>query len=244
MENALYVGLSQQMVLERQMDMVANNIANMNTNAYRAQRPVFQEFVLEAGRNKPVSFVLDFGIARDTRAGVMTPTGNPYDMAVNGEGFLSVQTPEGVRYTRNGHFTLDPDGRIVTREGYALLDDGGAEITVNDTTLGTPVISEDGTIAQGDTQIGKVGLVTFDNQQDLRAVGDSLFDAGTAAAQPAPPATRLVQGMVEGSNVQPVVEMTRMIELQRRYQTMQNLLTSDNELQRTAIQRLGKLSQA
>lgn len=244
MENALYVGLSQQMVLERQMDMVANNIANMNTNAYRAQRPVFQEYVLEAGRNKPVSFVLDFGVARDTRAGVMTPTGNPYDMAVNGEGFLSVQTPEGVRYTRNGHFTLDPDGRIVTREGYALLDDGGAEITVNDTTLGTPVISEDGTIAQGDTQIGKVGLVTFDNQQDLRAVGDSLFDAGTAAAPPAPPATRLVQGMVEGSNVQPVVEMTRMIELQRRYQTMQNLLTSDNELQRTAIQRLGKLSQA
>ncbi|PWR19796.1 flagellar basal-body rod protein FlgF [Zavarzinia compransoris] len=245
MENALYVGLSQQMVLERQMDMVANNIANLNTTAYRAQRPVFQEYVMEAGPRKPVSFVLDFGIARDTRAGVLTPTGNPFDIALNGEGFLSVQTPDGVRYTRNGHFTMDADGRLVTREGYALLDDGGAEITVNDTTLGTPVISADGTIAQGDTQIGRVGMVAFDNQQALRAVGDSLFEAGDgAAAQPAPETTRLVQGMLEGSNVQPVVEMTRMIELQRRYQTMQNLLTSDNELQRTAIQRLGKLSQA
>lgn len=245
MENALYVGLSQQMVLERQMDMVANNIANMNTTAYRGQRPVFQEYVMDAGPNKPVSFVLDFGVARDTRGGVLTPTDNPFDLALNGEGFLSVQTPDGIRYTRNGHFTLDADGRVVTREGYALLDDGGAEIIVDDPTLGTPMISNDGTVAQGENVLGKVGMFTFENEQTLRTTGDSLFEAPeTATAQPAPAETRLVQGMLEGSNVQPVVEMTRMIELQRRYQTMQNLISNEDELQRTAIQRLGKISQA
>lgn len=244
MENALYVGLSQQMVLERQMDMVANNIANMNTTAYRAQRPVFQEYMMDAGPSNPVSFVLDYGIARDSRGGVLTPTDNPFDLALNGEGFLSVETPDGVRYTRNGHFTLDPDGRIVTREGYALMDDGGGEIIVDDPTLGIPVISADGTVAQGETIIGRVGMFTFENEQALRAVGDSLFEAGDgAAAQPAEADTRLVQGMLESSNVQPVVEMTRMIELQRRYQTTQNLISSEDELQRTAIQRLGKVSQ-
>ncbi|MFA5119710.1 flagellar basal-body rod protein FlgF [Zavarzinia sp.] len=246
MENSLYVGLSQQMVLERQMDLVANNIANMNTTAYRGMRPVFQEYVVKAGQEqKPVSYVLDYGVSRDTRPGVLTATDNPYDIAVTGPGYLSVQTPNGTRYTRNGHFTLDADGRVVTREGYALLDDGGAEITVDDPTLGTPVISADGTMAQGQTQIAKVGMFTFANEQDLRAVGDSLFEApANATATPAGTETRLVQGMLEGSNVQPVVEIGRMIELQRRYETMQNLISKGDDLQTTAIQRLGKVSQA
>ncbi|PWR22946.1 flagellar basal-body rod protein FlgF [Zavarzinia aquatilis] len=245
MENALYVGLSQQMVLERQMDIVANNIANLNTTAYRAARPVFQEYVMNAGPQQPVSFVLDFGVARDSRPGVMTPTDNPFDLALSGKGFMSVQTPDGIRYTRNGHFTLDADGKLVTREGYPLLDDGGGEITVNDPTLGTPVVSADGTVAQGDTQIGKVGLFSFDNEQGLKTVGESLFEAPAGVtANPADAETRVVQGMLEASNVQPVVEITRMIELQRRYQTMQNLLSEDHDLKRTAIQRLGKVQQS
>lgn len=245
MDNALYVGLSQQMVLERQMDMVANNIANLNTTAYRAARPVFQEFVMNAGPKQPVSFVLDFGVARDSRPGVMTPTDNPFDLAINGKGFMSVQTPDGIRYTRNGHFTLDPTGRVTTREGYPLLDEGGAEITVDDPNLGTPVISGDGTIAQGDTVLGKVGMFSFDNEQGLKAVGESLFEAPAGVtANPADGETQVVQGMLEASNVQPVVEITRMIELQRRYQTMQNLLSEDHDLQRTAIQRLGKVQQS
>lgn len=245
MDNALYVGLSQQMVLERQMDMVANNIANLNTTAYRAARPVFQEYVMNAGPQQPVSFVLDFGVARDNRPGVMTPTDNPFDLALSGKGFMSVQTPDGIRYTRNGHFTLDADGRLVTREGYPLLDDGGGEITVNDPTLGIPVVSADGTVAQGDTQIGKVGLFSFDNEQGLKTAGESLFEAPAGVtANPADTETRVVQGMLEASNVQPVVEITRMIELQRRYQTMQNLLSEDHDLQRTAIQRLGKVQQS
>lgn len=243
MENALYVGLSQQMVLERQMDMVANNIANLNTTAYRSGRPVFQEFVENAGKQK-VSFVLDFGVARDTRQGVLTPTENPFDIALNGKGFLSVQTPDGVRYTRNGHFTLDATGRVVTREGDPLLDEGGGEIVVADPTLGTPVISGDGTIAQGNTTIGKVGVVTFENEQSLTPAGESLYEAPPSATPgPADPETTVVQGMLESSNVQPVIEITRMIELQRRYQSMQNLLSEDHDLQRTAIQRLGKIQQ-
>ncbi|MFZ2872407.1 flagellar basal-body rod protein FlgF [Zavarzinia sp.] len=245
MDNALYVGLSQQMVLERQMDLVANNIANLNTTAFRAVRPVFQEYVMNAGPQQPVSFVLDYGVARDSRPGVMTPTDNPFDLAINGEGFMSVQTPDGIRYTRNGHFTLDPTGRMTTREGYPLLDDGGAEITVDDPNLGTPVISGDGTIAQGDTLLGKVGMFSFDKEQGLKAVGESLFEAPAGVtATPADGETQVVQGMLEGSNVQPVIEITRMIELQRRYQTMQNLLSEDHDLQRTAIQRLGKVQQS
>ncbi|RJF87110.1 flagellar basal-body rod protein FlgF [Oleomonas cavernae] len=245
MENALYVGLSQQMVLERQMEMVANNIANLNTTAFKGERPVFQEYVMQAGQNKPVSFVLDYGVSRDSRAGVLTPTDSPFDVAMNGDGWFSVQTPNGVRYTRNGHFTMDPDGRMVTREGYALLDDGGGEITIDQPELGTPVIGRDGTVAQGTNQIGRVGVFTFANDQQLRAAGDSLYEAPAGAAPTAANDTaQVVQGMLEGSNVQPVVEMTRMIDLQRRYQTMQNLMTSDHDLQRTAIQRLGRVNQA
>lgn len=245
MENALYVGLSQQMVLQRQMEIVANNIANLNTTAYKGERPVFEEYVMQAGRQKPVSFVLDYGVARDTRAGVLAPTDAPFDVAMNGEGWFSVQTPDGIRYTRNGHFTMDAEGRLTTREGYALLDEGGAEIVIDQPEDGTPVISTDGTIAQGALQIGRIGVFTFANDQQLRATGDSLFEApaGTEAT-PANETAKVVQGMLESSNVQPVVEMTRMIELQRRYQTMQNLLTSDHDLQRTAIQRLGRVNQA
>lgn len=243
MENALYVGLSQQMALQRQMEIVANNIANLNTTGFKGERPVFEDYVMAAGPRTPVSYVLDRGTVRDFAPGGLTVTGEPLDVALDGEGFLAVQTADGVRYTRNGHLALDGDGRLVTGSGDAVLDDGGGEITL-DEGAGAPTIAPDGTISQGVNRIARLGVSRFADPQSLEGIGSSLY--APAAGQTAEPAaeTRIVQGMLEGSNVQPVVEITRMVALQRRYQTMQSLLQTDAELQRSAIQRLGRVTPA
>lgn len=243
MENALYVGLSQQMALQRQMEIVANNIANLNTTGFKGEQPLFEDYVMAAGPHTPVSYVLDRGTMRNQAPGALSLTGEPLDVALEGDGFLTVQTADGPRYTRNGHLSMDADGRVVTSAGQPVLDDGGGEITL-DEGAGAPTIAPDGTISQGTNRIGRLGVVRFADPQALQGAGDGLLTAGPGQAAEAAPDTRLAQGMLEGSNVQPVVEITRMVELQRRYQTMQSLLQSDAELQRSAIQRLGRVSPA
>lgn len=243
MENALYVGLSQQMVLQRQMEILANNIANVNTTGFKGERPLFEDYVMAAGPRTPVSYVLDRGTMRDLAPGAFSATGAPLDLAIEGDGFLSVQTANGPRYTRNGHLSLDADGRLVTSAGQAVLDDGGGEITLEE-GAGAPTIAPDGTLSQGTNRIGRLGVVRFADAQALEGAGDGLFAAAPGqAAEPAPEA-RVAQGMLEQSNVQPVVEITRMVALQRRYQTMQSLLQNDADLQRSAIQRLGRVTPA
>src|SRR5262249_30237242 len=119
METASYVALSSQMALTRQLDIVANNLANASTPAFKAERVLFAEFVTQAGGP---SSVQDFGTPRDTKQGALSRTGNPLDVALQGSGYFALQTPLGVRYTRNGRFQLDPNGQVVNAQGYALLD--------------------------------------------------------------------------------------------------------------------------
>ncbi len=240
MENALLVGLSRQMTMAREMATIANNIANMNTTAYKSEAMLFEQFMTtDASEDSPdnvIRFVQDVGQHRNTRDGALQTTANPFDVAITGEGFFRVETQEGVLYTRNGNFTLDNEGRLVTSAGDPVLTDAGGPITfARDESNIT--IARDGTISTDRGQRGKLAIVTFENQQDMKNVGNSLL----STAQQEVPATdiRLVQGALEGSNVNPILEMTNMIEVTRSYASAQKLIDQADQMRRKAIQDLG-----
>lgn len=244
MENALYVTLSRQMVLRRQMDIVANNIANADTAGFKVEslmeRTDPASPAVTMGGPNPVKFVTADGVARDFGQGGLRRTDAPLDMALEGQGFFQVQGPDGPRYTRDGRFTLDETGRLVTQGGLSVLDDGGGEITL-DPAEGQVSVAEDGTLTQGTTRVGKLGLVTFRTLATLEKAGDNLY-RNTSNQQPQPAETaRVRQGMLEGSNVQPILEITRMIEVSRAYESAARIMDSTGELSRTAVQRMGRV---
>jgi len=240
MENQLYIGLSRQMALRRQLDVVANNIANMNTAGFRGERSLF-ETAMEAGGLKPtdrIAFTIDRSTYTDLRPGSFSSTDNPYDVALDGDGFLSVQTPDGPRYTRDGRMRRDADGLLVTANGYPVLDDGRQPITIA-SEYSNVSIGADGLVSADGNVVARMALTRFENPQTLAQTGDLLFDAGAQAPLPAPN-TRLVQGKIEQSNVQGIAEVSRMMNLTRDYQSVTKMVDEGQDLLRTAINRLGK----
>jgi flagellar basal-body rod protein FlgF len=244
MENSLLVGLSRQMALRRELEVVANNIANLNTSGYKADGSIFQEYVMPTARaggfsakDAPLSFVLDRATWHDLSHGPVRYTGNPLDIAVDGDAFLVVQTPRGERYTRNGALQINAAGELVTSEGYQVLGDGGAiQFQPRDRDI---IIGRDGSVAVPDGLRGKLRLVSFANRQALRKDGGSTFSAG-GTPEPATNAA-VVQGAVEGANVRGVLEIARMIEVTRSYTTVASLLQQQGELRRNAIQQLAEV---
>lgn len=245
MNNTLYVSLSHQMAMQRRLDLVANNIANINTTAYRRETVRFDEFITEMkGANDPLggnlSFVQDYGVVRDFQQGSTIPTGNLFDIAISGPGFLTVETPDGeTRYTRNGHLKLDEGGVIVTSNGSRVLDDTGNEITlaIGDTEIS---IASDGTITGNTGRIARLALVEFTNRQALMKVGDSQYS--TAEVPIDSESSTVEQGMIEGSNVNGVEEVTNMIQILRSYQTVSKMMDEYRRLRQTAIQRLARVA--
>jgi flagellar basal-body rod protein FlgF len=246
MQNALLVGLSRQVALGRELDVVANNIANLDTAGYKADGSVFEEYLNSSARagqtGGRVSFVLDRGVWHDMSQGPVERTGNPLDVAVDGDAFLVVQTPRGERYTRNGSLQINATGQLVTSEGNAVIGDAGP-ITFQPTDRQVS-ISRDGTISvrEGalnvDSVRGKIRLISFANLQQLQKDGGSTFNA-TGGAQPqAASNASLVQGSVEKSNVRGVVEMSRMIEITRSYTQVANMLAQNSDMQQSAIDKL------
>lgn len=243
MDNSLYVGLSKQMVLQRQLDIIANNIANADTSGFKvealavAEDPQAPAFTL--GGPAPVKFVMPNGVIRDFGQGSLRKTDAALDVAIEGQGFFKVQTPAGERYTRDGRFRTDEAGRLVTQGGSPVLDDGGGEISLSP-EKGQVTISTDGTVSQGAERIGKLGVYTFANLSTLEKTGDNLLQ--NTSNQPATAATdaKLRQGMLEGSNVNPILEITRMIEVSRAYEQMAKMMDSQGDLSTQAIQQLGK----
>jgi flagellar basal-body rod protein FlgF len=248
MENALLVGLSRQVVLERQMDVVANNVANVNTNGYKADKSLFQEFLRSGahednfvGQDRRISYVLDNGTFKDFSQGAAEQSSNPLDVAIDGGGFLAVQTPAGERYTRDGALQINNQGQLVTTSGNAVLGTSGPIVfqpTDHDIT-----IAADGnvTVLEGINRVsairGKLRLVGFAQAQSLLKEGSNLYSAGTAAAQP-DTVSRVRQGFVEKSNVNSVAEMSRMIEVTRAYTQIANMLLQQSDLHKSAIQQL------
>ena len=243
MENTFLIGLSQQMASHRSIDVIANNLANLATPAFKREAVQFEEYVTEVaasdaegGGTVPVSFVLDRGVMRDLSAGRLETTNSPFDMALTGSAYFVVQTPEGERYTRNGHFRLDGTGRLVTDDGHAVQSEAG-DVVLN-AEDGPVSIGDDGTISTRLAQLGKLRLVSFADERALKKAGSSLFDAEAQQPQAATNAS-VHQGMIEKSNVEPVIEIARMIEVMRAYQSSSDLTKTSQELLKRAIEKLG-----
>jgi flagellar basal-body rod protein FlgF len=244
MDNAIYVGLSRQMVLRRELDIIANNIANMDTSGFKVESLMHKTEptapAMTVGGPRPVKFVAADGVARDFGQGTMVKTGAALDMAIDGKGFFQIQSPNGPRFTRDGRFTTDPSGRLVTQGGHPVLDESGGEITI-DPEKGQVAIGADGTMSQGDERVGKVGMYQFANAGALEKTGDNLFrNASNLQPEPASDA-RLRQGMLETSNVKPVLEITRMVQVTRAYEQMAKMMDSEADLSRRAVERLGRV---
>jgi flagellar basal-body rod protein FlgF len=253
MQNALLVGLSRQVALSREMDVIANNLANMNTTGFKADGAVFEEYISPTASadnfpaaDRRISFVQDRATWMDLSQGPLERTGNPLDVAINGKGYLVVQTPRGERYTRNGAMQINSNGELVTAEGFQVMGESGP-ITFQPKDRNI-AISQDGTIsvqagnnAQTESQRGQLRLVSFDQPGRLQKDGAGVFQAPAGVTPQADKLSRVMQGTVEKSNVRSVIEMTRMIEVTRSYTHVANILTQQAELRRTAIDKLAEV---
>lgn len=244
MDNAIYVGLSRQMMLRRELDVIANNIANADTSGFKVEDTLTKTEAKAAPRTRQsdaIKFVIDDGVARDFGQGGLNRTSSPLDLAIEGQGFFTVNTTAGPRYTRDGRFTLDSTGRLTTQAGVPVAGAGGGEILV-DPLLGPVTIAKDGTVSQGINIIGKVEVSRFDDMSSLRKDGDNLFrNVSNQAAQAAPDA-RVHQGMLESSNVKTIEQVTRLIEVNRAYDSISKMMADTSDLSRRSIERIGKLN--
>jgi flagellar basal-body rod protein FlgF len=246
MDNVMYVGLSRQETLQRELAVVANNVANVDTAGFKVESLMVQtdtEKLSGAGGDgapPSVNFALDAGVARDFGQGALKQTGAPLNMAIEGEGFFKVQTPAGERYTRDGRFGMDATGRIVTASGQPVQGDGG-DITL-DPAKGPPMIAPDGTISQEGQIVGKVAVVTFTSLAALAKDGDGLYrNVSNLQPQPADK-IRVQQGMLEASNVEPITQITRLIEVTRAYESISRMVDQTGDLSSQSINRLGHVS--
>ena len=245
MDNALYVALSRQMMLRREMDIVANNIANADTAGFKLETLMTRSEQRQPQKGalagaKPINFVVADGVARNFAQGPLRRTDGPLDLALDGEGFFKVMAPDGERYTRDGRMRTDETGRLTTQLGMPLADDGGGEIVI-DPLRGPVQISADGVVSQAGERVGKIGVYRFDDRTGLEKVGDNLFANNSNAAASTSDEARIRQGMVEGSNVQPIMEVTRMIEVSRAYEQTNKVMDNNNDLSRRAIERLARV---
>jgi flagellar basal-body rod protein FlgF len=252
MQNALLVGLSRQTVLERQMDVLSNNIANVNTVGYKADESLFEEYLNSGahednfkGADRRVSYVQDRGTFHDFSQGAAQSTNNPLDVAIDGAGFLTVQTAGGERYTRDGNLQLNNTGQLVTNSGDPVLGTSGPIVfqpTDHDIN-----ISPDGTItvvegtARTDSIRGKLRVVSFADAQKLLKQGSNLYSAadGNIADQDTKSVIR--QGFVEKSNVSVVSEMAMMMQVTRTYTQIANILQQQSDLHKNAIEQLANV---
>jgi flagellar basal-body rod protein FlgF len=241
MDNALMIGLQTQRVLQRRMDVTANNLANVNTSGFKADALVLEEEndtdAFAAERPEDIRFVRDIGLMRDMSQGPIAMTGNPLDVAIEGQGFFMVQGPNGPLYTRDGAFTMSGEGRLVTSDGRSVLNSGGSPI-VFDPQGESPSIGRDGVIKIAGVEVGRVGTAAFARPTALQKFGENLW---SAEGQPQTAFEGVVvQGALEGSNVRPVVELTRLIEISRAYQSAAKIVSGADELRQRAIDRLGR----
>jgi len=252
MENGSLVGLSRQIALQRELDVVANNIANLNTTGFKADQVVFQEHLMPVaranqfrGNDRVVSFVQDRATWLDLSQGPVQPTGNPLDVALSGNVFLTVQTPRGERYTRNGALQINNQGQLVTSEGYQVVGENGPIVfQPNDRDIS---IGVDGLISvrEGqnttDSQRGKLKLASFPSPRLLQKDGTSTYMAPPGVTAQVATDAKVTQGAIEKSNVQGVVEITRMIEVQRAYTSVAGMLQQQADMRRSAIEKLAEV---
>ena len=243
MENAAYIGLSRQMTLRRELDIAANNIANADTTGFKVEQLLMSTEIGARARNDSVrpsvSFVLDNGVGRDFSQGALQQTGRDLDFAIDGEGvFFKVQDGAREAYTRDGAFTISAGGELVTKAGRQVWGDGGP--IVIDPVQGPITVGSDGTISQNGLPIGQMGLARFDTLSVLSKDGDGLYRNASNAVPIDATGVQVRQGMLEGSNVNPLVEITQLIEISRAYERATKMIENVSELSRRSVERLGR----
>ena len=247
MDISSYVLLSHEQALRRRLDVAANNMANMSTTGFKREQPVFREYV-ERGEASPVeaarntSFVLDHGVVHDTAAGSFEPTGNALDVMIEGQGYLSVEMPEGgTGYTRAGSLKVLESGDLATAAGQRVLGEGGQPINVPPEQASRLAVAADGTITGADGPLARIPVTMFDDEQALDPRGDGMM-TGEGGRVLAAADTKLRAGGVEKSNVQSIVETTSMVEILRAYQTSMRMSESLADMRKSAIDKLGRVN--
>lgn len=235
METTGYTTLSRQSGLMREMQMVANNIANAATSGYRQEGLIFSEFVKVSSVGPSLS--MSEARIRNTsmEPGAMTKTNGTFDLAIEGDGFFLVETPRGDRLTRAGQFSPNAEGELVTNAGHRVLDNGGAALFVPPDARDI-AIAPDGTLSVGGAPLGQLGLYLPGSPNDLMREDGVLFRV-EGDIIPAP-AARMLQGFIEGSNVNAVGQLARMVEIQRSYEMGQSFLKAEDDRIRQAIKAL------
>jgi flagellar basal-body rod protein FlgF len=251
MENAAYIALSRQGALRREMDVIANNIANMNTTAFKSESMMFVQHLVKSKSSQglapqKMAYVRDVAQYQNLNEGPIKQTGNSLDVALHGQGFFVVDTPDGELYTRNGRFNLNPEGQLVNQQNLPVLSDAGTPFffSPDDKNIS---IGSDGTISTNNGDIGKLKIVKFDDPQTLqKRPGGLLFtekrptgdgNGGESGAQIVEKPT-IMQGALEGSNVEPISEISKMIQVQRAYDGVKSFVNKEDERQRKMIQQL------
>lgn len=238
MENATYTTLTRQSGLLREIQVLAHNIANISTTGFRREGLLFSEYMrnLEGGE-EPLSMAAANAHQTYLTQGAVSMTGGALDLAIEGDGFFLIETPQGERLTRAGHFSTDASGEMVTPDGYRLLDLGGAPVFIP-ADAGPVSIARDGTISAGGQPLAQIGLVRPEDPATLTRASGTLH----VSSGPLLPVEEgvMLQGFLEDSNVNPISEMARMIEVQRAYEAGQKFLDREDERIRSVVQTLGR----
>ena len=238
MENAGYAMLTRHSGLSRELQVIANNIANLSTTGFRREGVMFSEFIRALDHDEP-ALSMAAANARQTylTQGTLTNTGGDLDLAIEGDGFFLVETPEGEALTRAGNFSRNAAGEMVTADGHRLLDIGGAPVFVP-ADSGPISIARDGTVSANSQPLAQIGLVRPQDPAQLTRLGGALHRA-EGPVDPVENPTML-QGFVEESNVNPITEMARLIAVQRAYERGQRFMDGEDQRIRTVIQTLGR----
>lgn len=232
-----YTTLTRQSGLMREMQVIANNIANTSTTGFRREGVVFSEYVSRMHHDPSLSMARASARNVDLTQGEAQATGGAFDFAIEGEGFFLVETPNGNRLTRAGSFTPSAEGELVNPDGYRLLDQGGAPIFVPP-DAGPVALAQDGTLSANGQPLGRVGLWGPTDPTGLRHEGGTLF-LSLQGEEPLE-GGRILQGHVESSNVNSFTEISRMIEVQRAYEIGQTFLDREDSRLRNVIQTLSR----
>jgi flagellar basal-body rod protein FlgF len=239
MDSAMYVSLSAQVALERRLDTIAQNVANLGTVGYRADETKFEAVLSKAGSDSP-AYVSSGETYISRRAGGLTKTDNQLDVAVQGDGWFAINTPSGTVYTRDGRMRMLESGALQTLNGYQVLDVGRAPITL-DPTAGPPIIARDGMITQNGQQVGAIGLFSIDPAVKLsRFENSGVVPEGNASEILDFTNNGVVQGFVEDSNVNPISEISKLIEVTRAFEMATSSVETSDQTASEAIKTLGE----
>jgi len=239
MDNGIYIALSRELGLFRDMDATANNIANANTAGYNAEHMLFRSYLVKDDPRPRMAFAHDIATFRRTDMGSLRTTGNALDIAIAGPGYFVVETPLGERYTRAGNFQVDGRGVLITPDGYPVLDTAGQRIIFNEDDHDIS-IGEAGNLKVNGEDRAIIGVVEFGNEQLMERLSSSLFK--TDEIPTLTETSRVVQGVLEESNVQPVIELTHMMAISREVSNTAKFIETMYDLQRKASNTLARQS--